>query len=315
MDLVKLGDELREAEARTREYVVGARARNTLRGYRADWNDFVAWCGKYGKGELPASAETVAYYLTMLAETRKCSTLQRRISAISQAHQAAGHPSPTHEMLVRTTWAGIRRAKGTAQVGKSPTLTADIRRMVDTLPETLTGVRDRALLLVGFAGAFRRSELVGLKREDIAIGSEGITVTLVRSKTDQEGAGRKIGIPYGSKPHTCAVRSLQAWLDAANIESGPIFRGINRHGTVLPKALSDRAVALIVKGAASAAGLDAAQYAGHSLRAGLATSAAQAGVSERAIMNQTGHVSVNMVRRYIRDGSLFRENAAGEVGL
>ena len=314
-NLPALSEELRQAGEQARAYVEQARAANTLRGYRADWNHFMAWCSQHQRGPLPASPETVALYLTMLADTHKCSTLQRRLSSISQAHQTAGHATPTQEALVRATWAGIRRVKGTSYEGKAPTLTADIRRMVDTLTQSPTGIRDRALLLLGFAGAFRRSELVGLTRADINIASEGITVTLRRSKTDQEGHGRKIGIPYGSRPHTCPVRSLQAWLSVAEIEAGPLFRPINKHGHILPRALSDRSVALIVQKTARAAGLDASQYAGHSLRAGLATSAAQAGVSERAIMQQTGHANVNMVRRYIREGSLFRENAASEVGL
>ena len=187
--------------------------------------------------------------------------------------------------------------------------------MVAGLPEGLLGIRDRALLLVGFAGAFRRSELVGLDIADLDFNHDGLTVTLRRSKTDQEGEGRKVGLPYGSNPSTCPVRSLQAWIEASAIEAGPVFRSVNRHGRLQPDRLSDKAVALVVKRRAEAAGLDPSRYAGHSLRAGLATAAANAGVSERAIMAQTGHRSVQMVRRYIRDGSLFRENAAAKVGL
>jgi integrase len=186
--------------------------------------------------------------------------------------------------------------------------------MVDTLPDSLLGIRDRALLLVGFAGAFRRSELVGLDVADVEFKREGLVVTLERSKTDQEGAGRKIGIPYGSNPATCPVRALQAWLEASATTEGALFRTMNRHGHVKDR-LSGQGVAIVVKRCAEAAGLNPDDYAGHSLRSGLATSAAAAGVSERAIMNQTGHKSVNMVRRYIREGSLFRENAAAGVGL
>jgi integrase len=211
--------------------------------------------------------------------------------------------------------AGIRRAKGTAPDAKAPVLIGDLRAMVAALPAGLLGARDRALLLIGFAGAFRRSELVGLDVEDLTFSSDGLAVTLRRSKTDQEGAGRKIGIPYGSNPDTCPVRALQAWLDASVITAGPIFRSVNRHGQLQPGRLSDRAVALIVKRCVEAAGKDARKFAGHSLRAGLATAAAIGGASERSIMAQTGHRSVMMVRRYIRDGSLFRENAAARVGL
>ncbi len=303
------------AGARARDYAQQSRAANTRRAYRADWADFAAWCEAHALAALPAAPETVALYLADLADRRKTSTLQRRLSAISQAHKAADHESPTGHRAVRAVWAGIRRAKGTAQDGKEAAITRDLRAMVATLPPTLGGVRDRALLLLGFAGAFRRSELVSLDVADLHTTRDGLVVSLRRSKTDQEGKGRRIGIPYGSRPATCPVRAVQDWLDASRVTTGPLLRGVNRHGQVRPTRLSDKAVALVVKRAAEAAGLDPARYAGHSLRAGLATSAAAAGVSERAIMAQTGHKSLPMVRRYIREGSLFNDNAAAEVGL
>jgi integrase len=179
----------------------------------------------------------------------------------------------------------------------------------------IIGARDRALILLGFAGAFRRSELVGFDAEDCAFGKDGLTVTLRKSKTDQTGAGRKIGIPYGSNPDTCPVRTIQSWLELAAIITGPLFRSINRHGQVQRGRLSGIDVARVVKKLVKRAGLDAAKFAGHSLRSGHATSAAIAGASERSIMAQTGHRSVQMVRRYIRDGNLFRENSAGNLGL
>ena len=298
-----------------KDYARGAKAPNTWRAYQADWRDFEGWCAAHGLASLPAAPETVALYLTALAERCKVSTLQRRIAAISQVHQAAQLEPPTRALAVRTVMAGIRRAKGTAQQGKAAAVTATIRAMVDTLPASLLGTRDRALLLVGFAAALRRSELVSLDVGDVAVAREGLVVTLRRSKTDQEGQGRQIGIPAGQNAATCPVKALRAWLRAAGIESGPIFRPINRHGQLAPARLSDKAVALVVKRCAQAAGFDPADFGGHSLRAGLATSAAAAGVSERAIMNQTGHRSVTVARRYIRAGSLFRENAAGAVGL
>ena len=187
--------------------------------------------------------------------------------------------------------------------------------MVAATDEGLIGLRDRALILLGFAGAFRRSELVALDVADLAFNRDGLTVTLRRSKTDQEGQGRKVGIPYGSNPDTCPVRVLQAWLETAGLAEGPVFRSMNRHGPCTTGRLAPADVARVVKKLAERAGLDAARYAGHSLRAGHATSAAIAGASERSIMNQTGHRSVQMVRRYIRDGILFRENSAGKLGL
>ena len=241
--------------------------------------------------------------------------VQRRIAALAQLHQAAGEQDPTKAAAVKLTWQGIRRAKGVAQKGRAPAVTDTIRRMVAELPEGILGQRDWALLLLGFAGAFRRSELVALDREDVTFSREGAVVTVRRSKTDQEGAGQRKGIPYGSRPETCPVRALQDWIETAGITTGPLFRPLNRHGQVLPGRLSDKGVARVVKRYAEAAGMDPSHYAGHSLRAGLATSAAAAGISERAIMAQTGHRSERMVRRYIRDGSLFRENAAAGVGL
>jgi len=298
-----------------RDYAHHAKSPNTRRAYRADWADFSAWCRAHDRTPLPAAPETVALYLADAAARCKTSTLARRLSAIAQAHQVAGHPSPTKDQSVRAVAAGIRRAKGTAQQGKAPMVTADVRRMVDALPATLMGRRDRALLLLGFAGAFRRSELVALDVADVAERPEGLAVTIRRSKTDQEGAGRVVGIPYGSHYESCPVRALRAWLASAGIAHGPLFQAIDRHGNLLPGRLSPQGVARAVKRAAVAAKLDPAKYAGHSLRAGLATAAAEAGVSERAIMAQTGHKSLPMVRKYIRSGSIFRENAAAEVGL
>ena len=303
---------------RARDYIKESRAANTRRAYAADWRDFRAWCVLHGRPSLPASPETVALYLSDLAERCKTSTLQRRLAAISQAHQAAGqhaHEVPTKHATVRAVMSGIRRTKGTAQRGKAAAVTAVVRAMVEGAPDRLLGQRDRALLLLGFSGAFRRSELVALDVEDLEFTGDGLVVTQRRGKTDQEGEGRKIGIPFGGNPDTCPVRAVREWLDAAAIMAGPVFRSVNRHGQVQSGRLSDKAVAIVVKRHAPAAGLDPARYAGHSLRAGLATAAAAAGVSERSIMNQTGHRSVPMVRKYIRDGQLFRDNAAASVGL
>jgi site-specific recombinase XerD len=298
-----------------RRYIASAKAPATLRAYRSDWAHFCAWCDLHGRAALPAEAETVALYLSDLARVAKPATLQRRLSSISQAHQAAGHPTPTAEPVVRAVHAGIRRTQGTAPTVKAPAVTAELRAMVAHLPDDLRGTRDRAMLLVGFAAALRRSELVALDVVDVTETAEGLVVTLRRSKTDQEGAGRKIGVPYGSNSATCPVRALRAWIDTASVIDGPLFLTIDRAGRLGDARASDRAVARAVQRAAQGAGLDPARYAGHSLRAGLATSAAAAGVSERSIMNQTGHKSLPILRRYIRNGNLFTENAAASVGL
>jgi site-specific recombinase XerD len=300
---------------RASEFAQQSKAKNTIRAYRSDFGHFEAWCRLHGQAPLPATPDSLALYLADISNSHKPGTLTRRISAISQAHQIAGLESPSTSAKVRLVMAGIRRSKGTAQAAKSPVLVPDLRKMMAEMPDGLLGIRDRALLLIGFSGGFRRSELVGLDRDAVEITRDGLAVTIRRSKTDQEAQGRKLGIPYGSNPDTCPVRAFQAWIDASGIAEGPIFRPITRHSRISGQRLSTNAVAEIVKRYASAAGLDASKFAGHSLRSGLATSAAMAGASERSIMNQTGHRSVNMVRRYIRDGSLFRENAAGVVGL
>lgn len=298
-----------------RTYASQAKAENTRKAYRKDWEHFANWCEARSLITLPAAPQTLAAYLAELATTHKVSTLQRRLAAISQAHKLAGQDNPTRAELVRLTMQGIRRTHGMKCNQKAAAVTADVLAMVGTLPDNLLGLRDRALLLLGFAGAFRRSELVGLDVEDLQWQEVGVAITLRRSKTDQEGAGTLKGIPMGRRAETCPVRALNAWLEASGNTQGPIFRPMNRHGQVQPGRLSDKAVALVVKRAAQAAGLDASRYSGHSLRAGLATSAAAAGVQERDIMRQTGHKSVNMVRRYIREGELFRGNAAAQVGL
>jgi len=305
------------ATERAREYIHHAKASSTIRAYRSDWNHFVAWCATHALVSLPAAPESVSLYLAEFGGLLKPATLQRRLAAIAKAHQAAGHGSPAgmKHAAVSEVWKGIRRTHGAAQDGKTAVLTKDLRAMLRTLPGGLLGVRDRALLLIGFAGAFRRSELVALQIEDCDFISDGLVITLRRSKTDQEGEGRKIGIPYGSNLETCPVRSLRTYLDASGLTGGPLFRPVSRYSRLGPRGLSPCGVALVVKRYAEAAGFDKSRYAGHSLRAGLATSAAMAGVSERAIMNQTGHRSAAMVRRYIRDGSLFSENAAAAVGL
>ena len=216
---------------------------------------------------------------------------------------------------MRLVWAGIRREKGIAQNHKKPTLTKHIREMVENLPVGLLGVRDRALILLGFAGAMRRSELVGLDVCDVAFTDEGLVVMIRKSKTDQAGKGRKVGIPYGENLLTCPVRAVNEWIEEAEIEDGPLFRSVNKHGDVQETRLSDKAVALVVKRSLVAAGKTSRGFSAHSLRAGLITQAAMAGVSERAIQDQSGHKSLAVMRRYIRDGSLFRENAAAKVGL
>jgi site-specific recombinase XerD len=260
-------------EPQARAFLLASKAVNTLRAYRSDWNHFAAWCAAHDQPLLPAVPETVAYYLTALAGSHKPATLVRRLTAISKAHQAAGHPSPasTQHACVSEILKGIKRTVGTAQPGKEPLFTVEIRRMIDALPGNLQGARDRALLVIGFAGGFRRSELAALDVEDVSETGDGLVLALRRSKTDQEGQGAKVALPFGSHPETCPVRSFRAWITASEITAGPVFRGINNRGYLARIRLDSNSVARIVKRCARRAGLDPAPYAGHSLRAGFCT--------------------------------------------
>ncbi len=306
---------LAAAADRARQYLGASKSANTLRAYAADWRDFEGWCAHVGRSPLPSDAETVALYIAELAATSKVSTISRRLTTIHKAHEVEGLASPARHPLVKDVFDGIKRELGVLQRGKTPLLLSEISPMVDTCENAITGIRDRALLLVGFAGAFRRSELAALRVDDLTFVPDGLVVFLARSKTDQEGQGVKKALPYGQHDATCPVRALQAWLDVLGVGSGPVFRRIYASGRIGAHALSDRTIALIVKKAALAAGLDPRKYAGHSLRSGFATQAAISGASERAILKQGNWASERMARRYIRDANLFRDNAAGQIGL
>ncbi len=309
------GVDLAEIAADARDYVAASRAESTNSVYRTGWAQFTAWCDEHRVVALPAGADTVACFVADLARVAKPATIDLRLAAISAAHRAAGYESPTKEEAVRLVRRGVRRTLGTAQRQVRPVAVPELRAMLQGLDTDPAGCRDRALLLLGFAGALRRSELVGLDVDDVTDGSDGLSVRLRRSKTDQEGAGRTVGIPYGSNLVTCPVRAWREWLELSGITEGAAFRPVDRHGHIGATRLSSPAVALVLKRHALRVGLDASEVAGHSLRAGLATSAAAAGVPERVIAEQTGHKGTAMLRRYIRDGSLFRENAASAVGL
>ena len=306
---------LEDLRERAEGFAESSTADSTRRAYDADSRHFRAWCRAHGVLALPALPATVALYLTELARTYKVATISRRIAAIGQEHRKANLPSPfTHPRVVEV-WEGIRRTLGVAQNRKDALLTADLRRMLEPLCDATIDVRDRALLLLGFAGAFRRSELVSFNVDDVRLVEGGLEVTLRRSKTDQEGEGRLVGVPYGSNPVTWPVRAMRAWLERSGIVDGPLFRSVDRSGSMGPTRLTAAAVALIVKRHAQRIGLDPARFAGHSLRAGFATSAALAGVDALEISRQTGHKSLSMVQRYTRPATIWQMNAAQRVGL
>ena len=280
---------------------------NTRHAYRSDLRHFLDW-----GGAVPTDDRTVAEYLATHADILSVATLVRRLAAIGKAHTMRGLSSPTSSDLVRMTMQGIRRKHGRPPQQMAAAVKADILAMVAGLGDGPRDCRDRALILIGFAGALRRSELVAITCSDIERVPQGIVMTITRSKTDQEGRGRRIGIPY-AHDRVCPVKALEAWLRVSGINDGPVFRAVSRHGRIGLGALSDKAVALIVKERAEAAGLDPGRYAGHSLRAGFATSAAAAGVPLWKIRAQTGHASDAMLGRYVREGELFEDNAAGTV--
>lgn len=294
--------------ASVRFYLASEKSDNTRRAYKSDWTDFTSWCEKRDERPLPADPLVVAQYLAHLADRGiKVSTITRRATAIRYLHKAAGHEPPTNAEGVRAVLRGIRRRKGSSPNRKAPATAAAIARMLEALPNTFARKRDRALLLVAFAAALRRSELVALNVDDVDIGTHGMLITLRRSKTDQEGQGRTIAVPAGKKLKPVAV--LRAWLKAAKITSGPIFRDIDRYGNIGKHALSGRSVARIVKKAAAAAGLDPMIFAGHSMRAGFVTSALNDGVDPLKVMGVTGHKKVDTLKIYDRRERGFKEYA------
>jgi site-specific recombinase XerD len=269
---------------------------------------FTAWCAAHKVSPLPAAAEAVAAFLGVEADRGlKASTIGRRLAAIRYAHQLAGLPTPADDERVRAIVRGIRRAIGTATAPKAPATNDRLLAMVAARRDSLAACRDRALLLLGFAGAFRRSELVALDCEDIEETGEGLKINIRRSKSDQEAAGATVAIVRGSV--ACPVEALRAWLSEADISTGAIFRRVNKADKVLPHRLTAQTVALIVKAYATRAGFDSRLFAGHSLRSGFLTSAARRGASVFKMMDQSRHRSIDTLRAYVRDAEVFRDHA------
>jgi integrase len=306
--------ELAALVVRANDYAEDMRARSTRRAYGGDFRVFAAWCAARGLDALPATSATVAVYLAAQAgEGRRPSTIGRSLAGIAHAHRERGCLWPRGDGAIAKVMRGIRRRHGAPPVQKAALDDGDLAAMVGVLGEALVDRRDRALLTLGWLGAFRRSELASLRLEDVTRTREGLVVRLRRSKGDQEGKGEEKGIPYALQAPLCPVRALEAWLEASGIRGGPLFRAVDRGGRVHAGALSDRSVARIVQRVAAEAGLDAKRVGGHSLRAGFATTAAKKGRSLDAIMRQTLHKSERQVRSYIRHATVFEGNAA--VGL
>lgn len=292
------------------------KANHTIDAYESDWNDFCDWCRYHHQASYPAQPETIVNYINDLADYAKASTIRRRISAISENYNASGDhvENPCRAWIVKEALIGLTRLKGTVQKGKTPIYWEEIEEMIHRMDlSSLQALRDRAVLLLGFMGAFRRSELAGLDVEDIRKYPQGIVVTIRHSKTDQTSAGQQIGIPYLSHSSMDCIHALQEWLTAAGITSGPLFRSFLKNGKVSSRRLSDKSINLIVKKYAASIDLNPEMYGAHSLRHGFATYAALQGVEERLIMKQTRHRSVEMVRRYINEADLFTNNPIDKI--
>jgi integrase len=295
-----------------RRLIRASKSRNTQRAYQFAWSDFEDWCRRFQSIALPAHPATIMEYLRILSEVNSVATLSVKLAAISFAHVSAHQPDPTDAPEVRTVMAGLRRTLGTAPNKKAPVTRGDLQRMVESLPDSLTGLRDRAMLLVGFAGAFRRSELVALDVKHVAFLEDRMVITLPRSKTDQEGRGAKKHLPRVGGA-ICPVAALQGWLVSAGIRSGPLFRKVDRWGNVGDQRLNDKTVARIIKAAAQAAGLNPDVVSGHSLRSGFITSAAGRNIAEWKIQQVSTHKSVEVLRGYIQDAGQGGLEAVREV--
>jgi site-specific recombinase XerD len=295
--------------AMARDFARNEKAETTRRAYGADFDAFVVWCSSRQVSAMPATPETIAGFLAAeAARGIKPSSIGRRVAAIRYAHKLSGiGEPPTNSEIVKATVRGIRRTVGAAQVRKAPATADKVVAMVTAGRRDMKGLRDRALLLLGFAGAFRRSELVALDVEDLESCDAGLRVRIRRSKTDQEGVGTTIAIVAGSV--ACPVNAVQTWLEAAGITSGPVFRSVAKGNRIGRGRLSDRAVANVVKDGADRVGLDAAQFSGHSLRSGFLTSAARRGASIFKMMDVSRHKSMDTLRGYVRDADLFRDHA------
>jgi len=298
--------DVKSLELETLKNLKSSKASNTLRAYKADYKDFAGFCYKHGFKSMPSEPKVISLYLTHLSQTSKFSTLKRRLASISVIHKISGHYIDIKNPIITENLMGIKRAKGTHQKAKKPILINDLKALINAIDKEtkdIVRLKNRALILIGFAGGFRRSELVEINFQDIDFVTEGLKIFVKRSKTDQSGEGMTKGIPYFSNQNYCPVISLKKWLEKSNIKEGKIFN------------ISDKTVSLIIKKYISVAGLDPNKYSGHSLRSGFATSTAELGAEERSIMAMTGHKTTQMVRRYIQEANLFKNNALNKIKI
>ena len=298
--------DIQSLELKTLKNLKSSKANNTLRAYQSDFKDFTKFCLKNGFNSMPSDAKIIALYLTHLSSFSKFSTLKRRLASIKVIHRLKGHYIDTKHPIITENLMGIKRMMGVKQTSKKPLLINDLKLIINVLDQDKNEFKkyqNRALLLIGFAGGFRRSELVSIKYEDIDFVNEGVKILVRRSKTDQTGLGMTKAIPYFENKIYCPVISLREWITHAKIKNGKVFN------------ISDKTVALTIQKYALLAGLDKTKYAGHSLRSGFATVAAESGADERSIMAMTGHKTTQMVRRYIKEANIFKNNALNKIKI
>ena len=297
-----------------------SKANNTVRAYKSDFNDFGLFCAQNGFKSLPSEPKIVSLYLTHLStKDVKMSTLKRRLVSIGVIHRLKGHYLDTKHPSIIENMMGIKRRKGSIQKGKKPILINSLKMIINVIDdiknEEIKKIRDRTIILIGFSGGFRRNEIVSLDYDDLDFVPEGLKIRLKRSKTDQYGEGTLKGLPYFNNSQYCPVLSIKKWIKISNINTGPLFRRFSKGSKLTENRLTDQTVALLLKNYLNLVGIDSKNYSGHSLRSGFATSAAESGADERNIMSMTGHKTPEMVRRYIKEANLFKNNALNKINL
>jgi len=311
--------DLKKLHEDTLNNLKSSKANNTLRAYKSDFRDFGSFCAKHGFNSMPSDPKIVSLYLTHLSAQSKVSTLRRRLVSIGVVHKLKGHYLDTKHPVIIENLMGIKRKKGSIQTGKKPILINHLKQIINVINEQkiddIKKLRNKTLILVGFGGGFRRTELISIDHEDLDFVEEGVKITLRRSKTDQFGEGFVKGLPYFNNEKYCPVTSLKNWVKLSKIKTGPIFRRFAKGSILTNHRLTDQSVVLIIKDCLNLAGIENKNFSGHSLRSGFATVAAESGADERSIMAMTGHKTTQMVRRYIKEANIFKNNALGKIKI
>ncbi len=316
----ELVTDLKALHEETLNNLKSSKAINTIRAYKSDFKDFGAFCAKHSFKALPTEPKIVALYLTYLSgKDAKMSTLRRRLVSIGMMHKLKGYYLDNKHPVIIENLMGIKRTKGSIQRGKKPILLNQLKAIINVINqekiEEIKKIRDKAIILVGFGGGFRRTELISIDHEDLEFVTEGVKITIKRSKTDQFGEGMTKGLPYFANETYCPVSHLKKWIEISNIKDGAIFRRFVKGSSLTSSRLTDQSVVLLIKRYLELAGIENKNYSGHSLRSGFATVSAESGADERSIMAMTGHKTTQMVRRYIKEANLFKNNALNKIKI